>query len=123
MDKLSDKEKSVLAQWLGAKHWWSHESSGQLSEPGWLFEQLKPGWPVIMKDQWSPAEKPEQGNIVLRKLVEKLSWDRVLILLVKGNMQCDEFNHNFDFWLAVCREVLALPEVKKMLKELEAKGD
>ncbi len=79
---LTNNDKAALARLCGAKMWWSHESGGQPSEPGWLFEQLKPAWPVIMCDQWNPANNGQHTIMVLEALRGKgeclsVTWDIV----------------------------------------------
>ncbi len=69
-----EAQLEVLARFCGGKRWWSHESSGQQSEPGWLFPSLKEkgyAWPVIMCDRWNPREDGNQLLMVLDGLVKK----------------------------------------------------
>lgn len=69
-----EAQLEALARFCGGKRWWSHESSGQQSEPGWLFPSLKEkgyAWPVIMCDRWNPREDGNQLLMVLEALAKQ----------------------------------------------------
>ncbi len=103
---MTKSDLAKLAEFAGGKVWWSHESGGQPSEPGWLFEQLKPAWPVIMQKDWQPHKDPAHGWLVLRALAKRdESWFYVLSLLSKVALENEA---KFDLWPAVCRLVLEL---------------
>ena len=109
MPDLTQEQKDRLARFAGAEYYLETHATCNF----WLFDRAKTKYVGAVKTtNWSPAENPAHGWMVLEALVEKQSWDRVLIMLVKGNLQCDEFGHKFDLWSKICKLALEVETVK-----------
>ncbi|KKM07739.1 hypothetical protein LCGC14_1730870 [marine sediment metagenome] len=120
MPDLTQQDKDELARFAGgvSKHgyykgecWVFHD--GVFNPDGISVGASHFTW--ISKSDWSPATKPEHGDLVLRALVKAMAkkhkmsilwgWQKVLADLVNETWNLDK---RFDFWPAVCAAALEL---------------
>ena len=114
MPDLTQQQKDELARWAGGI------DMGYGVGPGWIFD----GHAFIAYHDWSPATKPEHGDLVLRALVKKGYWPDMDFR--RSVVVIDIWNENVEEWMefvkrpggswwpdAVCAAALAVIEQRK----------